>query len=123
MFSNFLLTAFLCFFVSTCYADSKIKGDWLFSMESPFGSVEASVKLIESSNVLTGTFDLGNGRVLTIQKGVVDKMDITFQISRENSDLIYDMAGTVRGNSIEGKATAMGSTMDWIMKRVDRSRQ
>ena len=97
-----------------------IDGTWNFAMSSPMGTVEAVVTLKADGTTLTGQFDLGGGRVWTIDAGAIDGDRITFQIERDRPSgggMTYDMAGTLKGDTIAGAASAMGTTVDWTMSR------
>lgn len=99
-------------------ADSPADGDWLFSMASPFGSVEATVTLKADGDKLNGEFDLGEGRKLTIENGTIDGNTMAFSLTREGMmTMTYQMSASVDGDSISGTAAAMGTTAPWSMKR------
>ena len=94
-------------------------GTWDFTMSSPFGAVNAVVTLNTLGDFLSGTFDLGNGRVWPIQDGVVSTNEIAFKIDRDGSPVVYDMSGTVNDATITGIARAMGTEAPWSMTRKD----
>jgi hypothetical protein len=101
-------------------AAAPIDGTWNFAMSSPMGTVEAVVTLKAEGTTLTGQFDLGGGRVWSIDGGTIDGDRITFQIERDRPSgggMTYDMAGTLKGDTIAGAASAMGTTVDWTMSR------
>ena len=50
-------------------AMAPIDGTWDFAMNSPMGTVEAVVTLKAEGTTLTGQFDLGGGRVWSIDGG------------------------------------------------------
>ena len=94
-------------------------GTWDFTMSSPFGAVNAVVTLSALGDVLSGTFDLGNGRFWPIEDGVVSSNEIAFKVDRDGSPMVYDMSGTVNGATIVGIARAMGAEAPWSMTRKD----
>jgi hypothetical protein len=101
-------------------AAAPLDGQWDFAMSSPMGTVEAVVTLKADGTTLTGEFDLGGGRVWSIDDGVIDGDRITFQIDRDRPSggaMTYGMSGTLKGDSITGAASAMGMNVDWTMTR------
>ena len=112
------LTLIPFLFPSTLLAQSPVDGNWDFTMSSPFGTVDAKVILKTGSGKLSGEFDLGGGRKMTIEEGSIDGSAITFRITREGlMTMTYEMSAQVDGDSISGTATAMGSTAPWSMSR------
>src|SRR6056300_102876 len=114
-----LLTLSSCATVTSSTASSTADGIWDFTMSSPFGAVNAVVTLDTSGDTLSGTFDLGNGRLWAIEEGVASTSEITFRIDRDGSPMVYDMSGTVNGRTIVGVARVMGAEAPWSMTRRD----
>jgi hypothetical protein len=114
-----LLTLSSCATVTSSTASSTADGIWDFTMSSPFGAVNAVVTLDTSGDTLSGTFDLGNGRLWAIEEGVASTSEVTFRIDRDRSPMVYDMSGTVNGRTIVGVARAMGAEAPWSMTRRD----
>jgi hypothetical protein len=114
-----LLTLSSCATVTSSTASSTADGIWDFTMSSPFGAVNAVVTLDTSGDTLSGTFDLGNGRLWEIEEGVASTSEVTFRIDRDGSPMVYDMSGTVNGRTIVGVARAMGAEAPWSMTRRD----
>jgi hypothetical protein len=114
-----LLTLSSCATVTSSTASSTADGIWDFTMSSPFGAVNAVVTLDTSGDTLSGTFDLGNGRLWAIEEGVASTSEVTFRIDRDGSPMVYDMSGTVNGRTIVGVARAMGAEAPWSMNRRD----
>ena len=116
-----LLTAFLLAALSvTLGAESPAAGAWKFVMNSPMGTVEATVDLKVDGEKLTGSFDLGGGRVWPIESGSIKGDALTFVITRNRpsgGSMAYEMKGTVKGDTISGDATAMSNTVEWSMVR------
>ncbi len=103
---------------SSLRAQSSADGTWDFTMASPFGSVDATVTMKTDGNKLSGEFDLGEGRKLTIEEGSIQGNTISFRITREGAmTMIYEMSADIDGNSISGTAAAMGTTAPWSMSR------
>ncbi len=99
-------------------ASSPANGSWDFTMSSPFGeAVEAKVTMAADGGTLNGSFDLGNGRLLAIENGVVTDSQISFSIQRDGSDMVYEMSATIEGNTATGIAKAMGAEVPWTMTR------
>lgn len=101
-------------------AAAPLDGQWDFAMSSPMGTVEAVVTLKADGTTLTGEFDLGGGRVWSIDDGAINGDRITFQIDRDRPSggaMTYGMSGTLKGDTITGSASAMGTTVDWTMTR------
>jgi hypothetical protein len=67
---------------------------------------------------LTGEFDLGNGRKWSIEEGRIDGNNISFKINRDGASMTYAMSAQVTGDEFTGTANAMGSVVDWSMKRA-----
>jgi hypothetical protein len=99
-------------------AQSPADGTWDFTMASPFGSVDATVTMKADGDKLSGEFDLGGGRKLTIEEGSIQGNTISFRLTREGAmSMIYEMSADIEGNSISGTAAAMGTTAPWSMSR------
>lgn len=102
------------------WADSAVDGDWDFAMSSPFGEVNAKVNMKVEDGKLTGGFDLGEGRVLEIEEGLVEGDKLSFSITRKGMmTMTYKMSASVDGDSVSGTAAAMGTTAPWAMTRSD----
>ena len=97
---------------------SDIDGKWDFSMTSPFGVVTASVITIREGEKLSGSFDLGNGRVWEIENGAVAEQSISFRIDRDGSPMVYEMSAVIDGDVATGVARAMGAEAPWSMTRA-----
>lgn len=112
------LSLALVFLSSPLWAQPNIDGDWHFTMETPFfGDVAADVTLVAEGNTLTGQFDLGDGRIWPIEEGTVSGSAISFNITRDNRNLLYRMTGEVNGDVINGLAVSMGISIAWRMTR------
>lgn len=106
--------------VTVARAESPADGTWTFTMSSPMGSVDATVVLAADGETLTGSFDLGGGRVWPVKDGTIKGHDIAFALERDRpsgGSITYQMKGTIKGDAIAGTATAMGTTVDWSMAR------
>ncbi|GAB5500534.1 MAG: hypothetical protein PsegKO_28450 [Pseudohongiellaceae bacterium] len=113
------VTATLISILQACAAsaDTSVDGNWDFSMSSPFGTVTADVVLITANGTLTGSFDLGNGRIWPIENGTVTDNKISFAIDRDGSPMVYQMSATIDGDAASGVASAMGTEVPWSMTR------
>jgi hypothetical protein len=98
-------------------AASPVDGTWNFAMNSPMGSVSATVIMAANGDSLTGTFDLGDGRTWAMEDGVANGNEISFKIDRDGSPMVYEMTATVDGDSVAGVASAMGMEVPWTMTR------
>lgn len=98
-------------------AASGVDGTWDFTMSSPFGAVNATVTMMADGNNLSGSFDMGNGRIWPIEDGVVDGNAVSFRIDRDGSPMVYDMSATIEGDTANGTAEAMGTQVPWSMTR------
>lgn len=123
MFSKFM-PAFFTFTLLGALAScasappsSPADGIWDFTMSSPFGAVNATATMTTDGDVLNGSFDLGNGRMLAIENGVITDSQISFSIQRDGSDMVYEMSATIEGNTATGIAKAMGAVVPWTMTR------
>ncbi|MDD9891340.1 MAG: hypothetical protein OXU66_03755 [Gammaproteobacteria bacterium] len=94
-------------------------GTWDFSMSSPMGAVDAIVTMQADGGVLTGEFDLGNGRTWPIEDGTIAGDAIAFTINRDGASMSYAMSAEISGDSISGNAAAMGTTVGWSMTRAE----
>ena len=117
LFSFLALSA--CSIGTPSLAPPAADGTWDFTMSSPFGAINAVVTLNTLGDFLSGTFDLGNGRVWPIEDGVVSSNEIAFKVDRDGSPMVYDMSGTVNDPTITGIARAMGTEATWSMTRKD----
>ncbi|MEC8860291.1 MAG: hypothetical protein VYE29_09870 [Pseudomonadota bacterium] len=118
MIRKALMTLALLLGAGSLQAQSGVDGNWLFTMASPFGEVNADVQLVTDGEKLTGQFDLGNGRVWPIENGVVNGSSISFSVTRDGANMTYLMNADIDGDNAVGAASAMGSTSDWSMTRV-----
>lgn len=101
-------------------AASPVDGTWTFTMSSPMGNVDAKVDLKADGEKLTGSFDLGSGRVWAVEDGSIKGNDIAFVLKRDRpsgGSMSYEMTGTLKGEAITGTATAMSNTVEWSMAR------
>jgi|TARA_B110000305_G_scaffold83129_1_gene93553 hypothetical protein len=94
-----------------------VDGSWDFTMSSPFGALTATVIMAADGETLTGSFDLGDGRIWPIEGGVADGDEISFRLDRDGSPMVYAMSATVEGDSVNGSASAMGTEVPWEMTR------
>ena len=121
-FISYSLFILLIIVLAACSSNqdrSVIDGKWDFSMTSPFGVVTASVTTIGTGEKLSGSFDLGNGRVWQIENGTVAEESISFSIDRDGSPMVYEMSAVIDGDVATGVARAMGAEAPWSMTRVD----
>jgi hypothetical protein len=95
---------------------SGFDGKWAFEMNSPMGSVSATVELQAADGKLAGEFDMGGGRTWPIENGTVNGDVIEFTINRDGK-MTYEMKAKLTGDKIVGAAAAMGTTVDWVMTR------
>ena len=121
-FISYSLFTLSILFLEACSSNQdrpEIDGKWDFSMTSPFGVVTASVTTIGRGEKLSGSFDLGNGRVWQIENGTVAEESISFSIDRDGSPMVYEMSAVIEGDVATGVARAMGAEAPWSMTRVD----
>ena len=102
---------------STNEVGSPVDGDWLFTMSSPFGELNAEVTMQAAGDNLQGAFDLGGGRVWAMENGAVSGSMISFSLDRDGSPMVYEMSGTVSSTTVEGSAKAMGTEVPWRMAK------
>jgi len=102
---------------NTNAAASAVNGEWTFSMSSPFGAVNAEVTMSADGGTLSGSFDMGDGRLWPIENGVVNGNDISFRVDRDGSPMVYEMRATIDGDSATGVAEAMGTEVPWTLTR------
>ena len=117
-YSLFILSIIVLAACSSNQDRSEIDGKWDFSMTSPFGVVTASVTTIGTGEKLSGSFDLGNGRVWQIENGTVAEESISFSIDRDGSPMVYEMSAVIDGDVATGVARAMGAEAPWSMTRA-----
>lgn len=98
-------------------AQSAADGAWSFVLDSPMGKVTAKVEIQTEGETLTGTFEV-NGASWPMEQGTIKGDTITFVLNRPGASMSYEMMGTLAGDSMAGKAAAMGTTVDWSMSRV-----
>ena len=96
---------------------SPINGDWVFTMSSPFGELNADVTMQVARGSLQGVFDLGGSRVWPMENGAVSGSEISFNLDRDGSPMVYEMSGTVSSTIVEGTAKAMGTVVPWRMTK------
>ena len=98
-------------------ASSAADGSWDFKMTSPFGELAANVSMQADGGQLSGTFDLGGGRVWPMENGVIAGNQFSFSLTRDGSPMVYEMSGTVDGSNVSGMAKAMGMEAPWAMTK------
>jgi|GEM_PF-763497 len=103
----------------TTFAQLPADGVWNFTMSSQMGPVDAIVTIQTDGAMLTGVFDVGGGRTWEMEEGLVDGANISFKINRDGASMTYVMNGSVDGKMINGTASALGSIVDWSMRRED----
>ena len=81
------------------------------------GTVDAVVTLKAEACVLTGQFDLGNGRTWPIEEGTIEGNSINIKINRDGASMTYVMTATLQGNTADAIASALGSNVPWTMTR------
>jgi hypothetical protein len=86
-------------------------------MSSPFGVLNADVTMQAARGSLQGAFDLGGGRVWPVENGAVSGSEISFNLDRDGSPMVYEMSGTVSSTTVEGTAKAMGTEVPWRMTK------
>jgi len=104
---------------ATLSAQDSADGLWDFVMTGPEGEVTAVVDLYSDGSVIIGQFDLGDGRIWPISNGALNGNTISFNLVRGDSGVTYQMSATIEGDKATGKATAMGTTAEWHMTRVE----
>ena len=102
---------------TTSPASSAANGAWDFKMTSPFGELAASVSMQAEDGQLSGSFDMGGGRVWPIENGTITDNQLSFRLRRDGSPMVYEMSGTVEGGSVSGLAKAMGMEAPWAMTK------
>lgn len=116
-----LLVASCTVVAAATAADSPADGTWKFSMSSPMGAVDATVRLKGEGETLTGAFVMGTDRVWDIEQGSIKGTTISFVVNRDRpmgGTMPYAMQGTISGDTITGTASAMGQSLDWTMTRA-----
>ena len=99
MIRKTLLAVALVVSSASVQAQSVVDGNWLFSMASPFGVVNADV-------------------VWPIENGTVAGTRISFSVNRDGANMTYLMSADIDSDSVVGSASAMGSTSDWTLTRA-----
>ena len=102
---------------SSAVINSPADGAWDFKMAGPFGAISANVSMQAAGSQLSGTFDLGEGRIWPIQNGSIADNQLSFSLSRDGSPMVYEMSGVVDGASVSGLAKAMGVEAPWEMTK------
>ena len=59
------------------------------------GIVDAVVPLKAEADVLTGQFDLGNGRTWPIEEGTIERKSINFKGNRDGASMTNVMTATL----------------------------
>jgi hypothetical protein len=103
---------------------SSVDGQWVYTMPTPNGDMDAQLTLKTNGNVLTGTFVFAENRRLEITEGTVDGNKLNFVVKRDRPSggvMVYKMTGTVEGDQIKGATeTSMDGqsmTQEWKAKR------
>ena len=117
MIKKIAMASMLVLSSSSLYAQSAVDGFWNFAMNSPMGSVSATVQLVSDGSNLMGEFDLGGGRKWPIEDGQVNGNAISFNINRDGASMTYAMKANIEGDTASGTAEAMGTIVEWSMTR------
>lgn len=90
-------------------------------MSSPFGALTATDILATDGDTLSGSFDLGDGRIWPIEDGVTDGNEISFRLDRDGSPIVYDMSGTVEERFVKLELLInMVSDAEWELEDKER---
>jgi beta-glucosidase len=105
-------------------AASGLTGDWVWTMQTPNGPVEAALILRQDGDQVTGKFARGPDRWLEIQNGVVTGNQFTWIVKRDRPDgntITYEMSGKLEGDRIVGQAKTevdgQPATTEWGARR------
>ena len=89
-------------------------------MSSPFGALTATVIMTAEGDILTGSFDLGDGRTWPIDEGVAEGNEISFRLDRDGSPMVYDMSATVEGDkAVSDIDSAAGESVSFTAAATD----
>jgi SAM-dependent methyltransferase len=101
-----------------------VDGEWVFTMPTPNGDMDAKLTLKTNGKVLSGTFVFAENRRLEIQDGTIEGKLMKFTVKRDRQSggvMVYKMTGTVDGDQIKGSTEAdmdgQAVTQEWKAKR------
>ena len=101
-----------------------VDGEWVFTMPTPNGDMDAKLTLKTTGKVLTGTFVFAENRRLEISDGTIEGNQMKFIVKRDRPSggfMVYKMTGTVEGDQIKGSTEAdmdgQAVTQEWKAKR------
>jgi hypothetical protein len=104
--------------------EATVTGTWKASFKRPDGqTIEATYKLKQDGNKLTGTAMGGTAKEVEIENGMVKDGEVSFQVTRERDGqkTVLHYKGKLDGDTITGKTEFErdGETrsFDWVAKR------
>ena len=99
-------------------------GEWIFTMPTPNGEIQAQLTLKTDGKKLSGTFLFPENRRLEISDGTINGNQMNFTVRRDRQQggfMVYKMTGTIDGGQVKGKTeTEMDGrpiTQEWSAKR------
>lgn len=105
-------------------ADANATGTWSWEFTRQNGEkVEASAKLKQEGEKVTGTVSGPGGNETEIQDGKIKGSDLSFNVEREfnGNKVVMKYSGKIDGDSIKGKTDVVRDgetrTRDWEAKR------
>ncbi len=112
---NVMLAALLLLApLSLCFAQVNVTGEWDFTMTTPRGEMNSTVKFAQEGESLTVTMISQRGE--STGTGTLKGSDIEWTVTRESPRGTFTVTykGKVDGNTMSGQAQ-MGDfgTMDW----------
>ena len=120
---NCILVAAICFVVLSLAhvasaQDAKVAGSWDLSAPGRDGNVATQTLMLQQDGTkLTGTLKGQRGEAPVT--GTISANNVTFSVTRNgpNGEVKIDYMGTVEGDAMKGRLTAMGNTVNWTAKR------
>jgi hypothetical protein len=120
-----LSTAFaVCLFAVAAFAADP-SGTWKWSVSTPNGEIDTTLKLVLKDGKLTGSYSNSFGDS-AISNGTVKDDAITFEVVREfnGGKFVLKYAGKLSGDTIKGSISvpsqdgSEGQKLDWNAKRA-----
>lgn len=100
---NLMAAAVLAFGAMQSALAADVTGSWAMTVESPMGTGNPSLTLVQKGEDVTGTYkgQLGEAKLAGTVKG--NALSLVYDIDAQGMQLKITYTGTVDGNTISGK--------------------
>ncbi|HYM34864.1 MAG TPA: hypothetical protein VET48_05665 [Steroidobacteraceae bacterium] len=90
--------------IATLAADANVAGTWTMSSETPQGTRQSTLTLVQQGSTLTGTIKGARGENPITGTVSGNEVKFSYTLSMGGNEIKIDYAGTVDGSSMSGTA-------------------